>query len=140
MSRQGCAAALAALAALALAPAASARSGPCFGQLSASPKSGPKLRFGITPGVQTGQLGTGPVPPRTPEDPAKQLAALSQLRPANGPFVLRLHRFFWSDGEPGVRRFLDLARQYTRAGYLTELQLRYHPDASQEGDIPAWVR
>jgi len=140
MSRQGCAAALAALAALALAPAASARSGPCFGQLSASPKPGPKLRFGITPGVQTGQLGTGPVPPRTPEVAAKQLAALDQLRPPNAPFVLRLHRFFWSDGEAGIRRFLRRARLYTHHGYLVQLQLRYHPTPDQEGDIPAWVR
>ena len=140
MSRQGCAAALAALAALALAPAASARSGPCFGQLSASPKSGPKLRFGITPGVQTGQLGTGPVPPRTPEVAAKQLAALSLLRPARAPFVLRLHRLFWSDGEAGIRRFLTLAHRYTKHGYLVELQLRYHPSSAQEGDIGAWVK
>src|SRR5437764_15449922 len=118
MSWQGCAAALAALAALVLAPAASAQSGGCFGQLSATPKPGPALRFGITPGVQTGQFGTGPVPPRTPEVATKQLAALSKLRPANGPFVLRLHRFFWSDGEAGVRHFLALARLYTRHGYL----------------------
>jgi hypothetical protein len=119
---------------------AQAQQGPCFGQLSANPKPGPAIRFGITPGVQTGQLGTGPVPPRTPEDPAKQLAALAQLRPVGGPFVLRLHRFFWSDGEAGVRHFLDLARRYTNAGYLTELQLRYHPDAQHEGDIGAWVK
>ncbi|MEA2427050.1 MAG: hypothetical protein QOF37_678, partial [Thermoleophilaceae bacterium] len=48
----------------------------CFGETSAANvavKPGPPLRFGITPGVQTGQLGTGPQPPRTPEDPARQL-------------------------------------------------------------------
>jgi hypothetical protein len=117
-----------------------AAQGPCFGQLSADPKPGPALRFGITPGVQTGQLGTGPVPPRTPEDPAKQLAALAQLRPGNGPFVVRLHRFFWSDGAAGIERFVALAKRYTRAGYLAELQLRYHPTEAQEGDIPAWRR
>jgi hypothetical protein len=131
---------LAAGLALAMPAAASAQSGPCFGQLSAVPKAGPAVRFGITPGVQTGQIGTGPAPPRTPEDPARQLAALDMLRPANGPFVLRLHRFFWSDGEAGIKRFLALAKLYTDHGYLAELQLRYHPDSQQEGDIAAWVK
>jgi hypothetical protein len=79
------------------------------------------------------------VPPRLPEDPAKQLAALGQLRPPNAPFVLRLHRFFWSDGEEGVRRFLDLTSFYTSHGYQVELQLRYHPNKQQEGNIPAWT-
>ena len=130
------------LAALALAAPAAAQSDSCFGQIDADSvehRPGPPLRFGVTPGVQPGQLGTGPAPPRTPEDPAQQLAALARLRPADGPFVLRLHRFFWSDGEDGVRRFLALADRYTRAGYLVELQLRYHPTAEQEGDIPAWT-
>src|SRR5690349_15078020 len=131
-----------ALAALAAAPAADAQSGGCIGQTSADAvpqKPGPPMRFGITPGVQTGQLGTGPQPPRTPEDPAQQLDALHKLRPPGVPFVLRLHRFFWSDGEPGVQRFLALTDRYTRAGYLVELQLRYHPNAGQEGDIAAWT-
>jgi hypothetical protein len=130
-----------ALAGLLAAPAAHAQ-GSCTGQTSADgipQKPGPPLRFGITPGVQTGQLGTGPQPPRTPEEPAKQLDALHRLVPPGVPFVLRLHRFFWSDGEPGVQHFLALADQYTRAGYLVELQLRYHPTDAEEGDIPAWT-
>ena len=129
-------------AALAAAPVASAQDSQCLGETSAdnvTPMPGPPLRFGITPGVQTGQLGTGPQPPRTPEDPEKQLAALNALRPPGVPFVLRLHRFFWSDGEDGVQRFLALADFYTRAGFLVELQLRYHPNAEQEGDIAAWT-
>jgi hypothetical protein len=127
---------------LACAPAAHAQSSSCLGEPSAQnvpQKPGPALRFGITPGVQTGQLGTGPQPPRTPEDPAKQLDALHRLVPPGVPFVLRLHRFFWSDGEAGVTRFLALADRYTRAGYDVELQLRYHPTPAQEGDIPAWT-
>ena len=129
------------LLALGAAPAAAQDNG-CFGQTDAGAveqKPGPALRFGVTPGVQTGQLGTGPAPPRTPEDPARQLSSLAQLRPAGAPFVLRLHRFFWSEGEGAVKRFLALADRYTRAGYLVELQLRYHPNAEQEGDIPAWT-
>jgi hypothetical protein len=129
--------------ALALAaPAAAAAQAPCTGSTDASgvpQRAGPPLRFGITPQVQVGQLGTGAVPPRVPEDPAKQVAALDRLRPPGAPLVLRLHRFFWSDGEDGVRRFLDLARFYTSAGFPVELQLRYHPTSAQEGDIAAWT-
>jgi hypothetical protein len=129
------------LATLAFATSAHAQSAPCTGQTSADSveqKPGPPLRFGITPGAQTGQYVTGAVPPRTPEDPAKQLAGLAGLRPPSGPFVLRLHRFFWSEGEPAIKRFLALADFYTAAGYLVELQLRYHPSAEQEGDLAAW--
>jgi hypothetical protein len=125
------------------APAYGQGGNPCIGQTDADAveqKPGPALRFGITPGVQTGQYGTGPVPPRTPEDRAKHLAALDKLRPAGTPFVLRLHRFFWSGGEEEMQRVLGLADVYTRAGYLVELQLRYHPSAEQEGDIAAWER
>jgi hypothetical protein len=134
-------AAVIALIALALAPAAARAQDSCLGPpTSAGVAARPApLRFGITPGVQTGQLGTGPRPPRTPEDPARQLAALHDLVPPGVPFVLRLHRFFWSDGDAAVQRFLDLANRYTRAGYLVELQLRYHPNPQQEGDIAAWT-
>ncbi len=128
------------LAALAFWSPAGHAAGACTGTIDATPKGGPRLRFGITPGVQTGQLTGGAIPPRTPEVPSKQLAALSMLRPKHAPFVLRLHRLFWSDGEAGISRFLTLARRYTRHGYLVELQLRYHPSAAQEGHIGAWVR
>ena len=126
------------------ATAAAQQQDPCTGETSSAnveQKPGKPLRFGITPGVQTGQLGSGPQPPRTPEDPAQQVAALHKLvrDPARKPFVLRLHRFFWSDGEPGVQHFLELADRYTREGFLVELQLRYHPSAEQEGDIAAWT-
>ena len=130
------------LGALLALPAAARADDFCPGALSADgvpQKPGPPITFGITPQVQVGQLGTGAVPPRLPEDPAKQLAALGRLRPPDGPFVLRLHRLFWSDGEAGVQRFLDLTRFYTSHGYQVELQLRYHPSKEQEGDIPAWT-
>jgi len=73
-------------------------------------------------------------------DRGKTLAALRTLRPPHAPFILRLNRFFWSDGQRGIRRFLRLTRLYTRRGYRVELQLRYHPRPEQEGDIDAWVR
>src|SRR5215211_6859107 len=131
MRRSGAMAAAAALLALPATAPAQSDFPNCTSNLQADqvPPSPDKraLRFGITPGVQTGQLGGGAQPPRLPEDPAKTLDALGRLRPANGPFVLRLHRFFWSDGEEGVQRFLALKDRYTRAGYFVELQLRYHP-------------
>jgi hypothetical protein len=121
---------------------ASAAPFPCIGEVNAPPVppgSPPRLRFGITPGAQAGQIGPLPAP-AVGEDADRTLAALARLRPSRAPFVLRLNRFFWSDGEAGVRRFLELAHRYTSRGYLIELQLRYHPTRRQEGDIGAWER
>jgi hypothetical protein len=127
---------------LAAAPARAADDYPvCTGETSAAAvpqKAGPALRVGITPRVQAGQVG--PVPaPAVPEDPVKTLTALGRLRPPDGPFVVRLNRFFWSDGEAAFKQFLAEATRYTNAGYLVELQVRYHPSSAQEGDIPAWT-
>lgn len=138
--------ALAALAALAgtwaAAPAshAQAPSNACLGDTSASAvdqQSGPRLRFGITPAGEAGALG--PAVQAVPDDPPRTLAALAELRPVGGPFVLRLNRFFWSEGEAGIQRFLALAHRYTSNGYLVELQVRYHPAAGQEGDVARFV-
>ena len=101
-------------------------------------KPGPLMQFGIGPLPQAGQIGGSPAP-AVPEQPERTHAYLGELRPPGGPFVLRLNRFFWSDGEEGFRRYLELARRFTRRGYLVELQVRYHPTPEQEGDIPAWV-
>jgi hypothetical protein len=103
------------------------------------PEPGPRLRFGIGPLVQAGQIGPTPSP-AVPERPAATHAALARLRKPGRPFVLRLNRFFWSDRERGFRRYLGLARRFARRGYRLELQVRYHPDQSQEGDLPAWRR
>ena len=102
-------------------------------------KPGPALRVGITPRVQAGQFGT-PAAEAVPEDPAKTMAALAKLRPPDGPFVVRLNRFFWSDGEAAFTQFLAEARRYSDAGYQVELQVRYRPSTEQEGDIDAWTK
>ena len=124
------------------APQALAQAGqPCLGDLSAdgvAPLRGPRVRFGITPAGEAGALG--PVPPVTPGTRAQTLAGLRRLRAPHSPFVLRLNRFFWSLREQGFRKFLRRATGYTRRGYLVELQLRYHPDERQEGEIDRWVR
>jgi hypothetical protein len=119
---------------------ASAKALPCTADLRAAqvePKPGPPLRFGIGPLVQAGQAGGGPAP-AVPEDAARTHSALDRLRVSGRPFVLRLNRFFWSDREAGMRRYLGLARRFARRGYEIELQVRYHPDAAQEGDLRAW--
>jgi hypothetical protein len=131
-----------ALIALAAAPAsrADAPSGVCLGDPSASgvPMApGPRLRFGITPAGEAGALG--PAVPAVPDDPPRTLAALARLRAPKAPFVLRLNRLFWSDGEAGIARFLALARRYTDAGHLVELQVRYHPAAGHEGDVAGFT-
>jgi hypothetical protein len=137
-------AAAAALAVMALtAPAASAQSGPpgCVGDTEAGPVRqlpGPPVRFGINARAVTGQIG--PLPAEAvPEDPARQLAKLAELRRPGAPFPLRLTRFFWRDGEAGFRTFLALTEQYTSHGFPVELQVRYQPSPEQEGDIGAWV-
>jgi hypothetical protein len=124
----------------AVAQSADARS--CVADLEADDvprRPAPPLRFGIGPLVQAGQVGGMPSP-AVPEIPERTHAALARLRKPGRPFVLRLNRFFWSDREEGFRRYLRLARRFTRRGYLVELQVRYHPDERQEGDLPAWRR
>jgi hypothetical protein len=126
------------LALLAAAPASAQQT--CTGEISASgvpQRPGPPLTFGITPAGEAGALG--PAVPAVPDDPAKTLDALGRLRTPGAPFVLRLNRFFWSDGDAAITRFATLVDRYTRAGYPVELQLRYHPNPDQEGDIAAWV-
>src|SRR4051812_31084788 len=95
--------------------------------------------MGITPRVQAGQFGT-PAAAAKPEDVPKTLAALAKLRPPDGPFVVRLNRFFWMDGEAAFKQFLSEAQRYSDAGYQVELQVRYRPSSEQEGDIPAWTK
>jgi hypothetical protein len=130
---------LLALALLAAFPAAAAAL-PCTAAIRAGDvraQPGPPLRFGIGPLVQAGQAGGGPAA-AVPEQPRRTHEALDRLRAPGRPFVLRLNRFFWSDREAGFRRYLGLARRFARRGYLIELQVRYHPDESQEGDLDAW--
>jgi hypothetical protein len=132
----------AALAAFVAVPAGAdtALPGVCLGDPSANGVPmvpGPRVRFGITPAGEAGALG--PAVPFVPDDPPRTLAALARLRPPKAPFVLRLNRFFWSDGEAGIARFVALAKRYTDAGYLVELQVRYHPAAGQEGNVAGFI-
>jgi hypothetical protein len=114
---------------------------PCTGATGAAgvPRlPGRRLRMGIGPAGRAGAVG--PPVPLIPIDYSKTVAALRRLRPPHRPFVLRLNRFFWSNGREGIHHFERLTRLYARHGYKVELQLRYHPRPDQEGHIAAWVR
>src|SRR5438270_3979014 len=87
------------------APSAGATSDPdCTGSYGgAPPKAGAPLRFGIDPGI-AGSAG-GVQLPSTPDDPAKDLAAVQTLGPQGKLLVVRLNRLFWSDGQSGIDAF-----------------------------------
>jgi hypothetical protein len=96
-----------------------------------------RLRFGIAP-LPAGSAGATQAQPK-PESPAAAKAELVRLRPGRRQLVLYLNRMFWSDGEGGVRRYAGLVDDYARAGFDSELQVRYHPGPGQEGDMAAWA-
>jgi hypothetical protein len=113
----------------------------CVGETDAAQvpqRAGPAVRFGINPRAVTGQIGPTPAP-AVPEDAARHLAKLDELRRPGAAFPLRLTRFFWRDGEAAFQEFLALTEHYTSRGYPVELQVRYQPSPAQEGDIAAWV-
>jgi hypothetical protein len=94
------------------------------------------LRFGIDPDL-AGSAGGAQLPAQ-PDDPARDLAAVQQLAPAGRPFVVRLSRLFWSDGQGGIDALKQEVARYAAAGFEVELQVRYHPPSGEAGDIPAW--
>ena len=83
--------------------------------------------------VGTGQSGAVPL------DDAKDVAALAALVPLDKAFVLRVNRLFWADGEEGIKRFQTIVARHDAEGLDSELQVRYHPDDGDEGNIAKWV-
>jgi hypothetical protein len=61
---------------------------------------------------------------------------------ANGPLAaaptLRVSRLFETDGQSGIAHFIRIIDRYTRQGFDTELQVRYHPSVKQRGNIAAY--
>lgn len=102
----------------------------------AAPRVGTPLRFGVDPGL-AGSVG-GVQTPSVPDDLAKDVAAASALRPPGHVLVARLNRLFWSDGDAGLAQFQRLVSRYTAAGLDVELQVRYHPTSTENGDLTAW--
>ncbi|MGI8507444.1 MAG: hypothetical protein ACR2MK_11715 [Solirubrobacteraceae bacterium] len=112
---------------------------PCSGDYARGPVTAARtLRFGIDPEL-AGSAGSTQNQAK-PVNEAKTLRALQALRPPGKELVLRVSRLFESDGEAGIRRWERVIDRYTRAGFDTELQVRYHPSARQRGDIAAWTR
>ncbi|MGO9886193.1 MAG: hypothetical protein ACLPV4_24635 [Solirubrobacteraceae bacterium] len=96
------------------------------------------LRFGIDPDL-AGSVGSAQNAAK-PVNETKTIAALRALRPPGRQLVLRVNRLFESSGEAGIRRLERIIDRYTRAGFDTELQVRYHPAGSEEGNIADWTR
>ena len=97
------------------------------------------LVFGIYPGGAAGTVG--PAGTTSPENPAKRLAALQQLRAPGRPFVLHLYAGYtgpggWSaDAQVG-----DEIRQYASAGFQVELALTYRPsDGGSAADVTGFT-
>jgi hypothetical protein len=114
-------------------------SAPCSGNYAHGPfKAARTLRFGIDPGL-AGSAGAKQSAAK-PVNETKTMRALLVLRPRERVLVLRVNRLFESDGQAGIDRFKRIVDRYTRAGFDTELQVRYHPSGRQVGNIPAWLR
>src|SRR3954463_3070513 len=120
---------------------AAAQSAPCPPRTSAAGvpgKPGPDVRMGITPAGEAG--GLGPKVPVVPIDQQRTYAALAELRPpGDAPFVLRLNRLFWSDGEAGLARFAQAVAGYTSRGYGVGRQAPSPPPAGHDGDVDGFV-
>ncbi len=119
-------------------PAARAQAGDlCLTANPPAPTVPPhSLRFGVTP-LAAGSAGVTQGQPK-PENPSAAMAELRRLRPGRRQLILRLNRMLMSDGEAGVRRYAGLVDEYARAGFDSELQVRYHPAPAQVGDMAAW--
>jgi hypothetical protein len=131
--------AAAAVALLLAVPATAAAPGDdyCLTADAPAPTAVPQpIGFGITP-LAAGSAGVAQLEP-APREQAKDLEALRGLQPRGRTLTLRLNRMFWADGEAGVRRFAALVDAYAKAGFTSELQVRYHPPEGAEGDLAAW--
>jgi hypothetical protein len=127
---------------LALLPGAAAGATPggedCLTATPPAPTVPPhELEFGITPLLAgtAGEQQSGVAP----EDREKAIAALDRLRGKKRELVLRLNRMFWADGKKGIEKYARIVDRFARAGFDTELQVRYHPPAGKAGDMKAWT-
>ena len=119
--------------------AGAAPAAPCSANYVHGPlRAARTLRFGIDPEL-AGTSGTTQQSAK-PVNQAQALRALRALRPPGKQLVLRVNRLFESDGDAGIRRFEAIIKRYTRAGYDTELQVRYHPSAAERGKMGVWTR
>jgi hypothetical protein len=89
-------------------------------------QASPGLVFGIYPGGAAGTVGPSGAP--KPEDPAKRLAAIEQLRSPGNPFVLHIYASYTGPGGWSVQQQVgQQIDQYTAAGFHVEIALTYRP-------------
>ncbi|MFQ6331276.1 hypothetical protein ACLMAL_34795 [Nocardia sp. CWNU-33] len=103
-----------------------------------APAGGTPVVWGIGP-MESGGGGAQQTTPFTPEDRERADQALRQLKPTGKPFVVRLNRMFSADGEDGIARYKALVDRYTALGLQVELQVRYHPEPADNGNIDKWL-
>jgi hypothetical protein len=91
--------------------------------------------FGIYPGGGAGTVG--PSGRTIPEDPARRLAALEELRGGNRPFVLHLYDAYMqpSDADAVPGWLASEIAGYASAGFGIELVLRYRSPDDVDGFI-----
>jgi len=101
------------------------------------PEGGAPIHFGSGPRL-AGEVGAGQTTPLVKVDPVSRDAALRRLA-GDRSFTVRLNRLFMADGRKGIDRFRRMARHYGSQGLRVEIQVRYHPNEEQNGNIRAWV-
>lgn len=99
----------------------------------------PPLIFGVYPGGAAGTVG--PSGPIKPEDSAKRLSALEQLRAPGRPFVLHLYASYTApDGWSAAQQVGQQIADYESAGFEIELVLTYRPaDGGSSTDVQAFA-
>jgi hypothetical protein len=99
----------------------------------------PGLIFGIYPGGVAGTVG--PVASIAPEDPARRLSALEQLRAPGRPFVLHLYAsYVGPDGPSADEQVGRQVRAYGSVGFQTEVALCYRPhDGGSAADVSGFA-
>ncbi|HEY3729523.1 MAG TPA: hypothetical protein VGL51_20260 [Solirubrobacteraceae bacterium] len=110
-----------------------------YSYLNSSGLASRPLTFGIYPGGAAGTVG--PSGQLKPEDPAKRLQALEELRPASVPFVLHLYASYTGPrGWSAAQQLGQQIAQYTGAGFEIELVLTYRPDGGgSAADVSGFV-
>jgi hypothetical protein len=127
------------LSALALASGAAQGHQTVSSRNSTSRATAHALVFGIYPGGAAGTVGPGG--PLKPENPARRLGALEQLRPHRRPFVLHLYAgYTGAGGYSAEQQVGEEIAAYGRAGFETELALAYRPDdGGSSADVARFV-
>jgi hypothetical protein len=99
----------------------------------------PRLILGIYPGGSAGTVWGGGH--ASPDDSARQLAALGRLRAPGRPFVLHLYASYSGAGSRSAAEQVgsEIAR-YTAAGFEIELVVTYRPaHVNAARDVPGYV-